>query len=478
MKHYPLMVAGAFASGKTLEVKAPYDGAVIATVDLSGEATVELALTTAYRLFRNKNARLPLQDRLAILDRTAELMDQEFESLAKEAAQEGGKPLVDSRVEVARAIDGLKICIQTMRTSAGRVVPMGLNQASSGRIAFTTYEPIGVVVAVSAFNHPLNLIVHQVAPAIATGCPVIVKPASKTPISCLRFVDLLRQAGLPEEWCQAMIISNSDTATKLITDPRVAFFTFVGSSRVGWMLRARLAPGTRCSLEHGGVAPVIVAGDADLEMAVPKLVKGGFYHAGQVCVSVQRVYADRTIASALAERLAAAANKLVIGDPILQTTDIGPMIDPSEVDRVHEWVTEAVDGGAKLLCGGKKISESCYASTVLLDPPENASISLKEVFGPVICVYSFEHLDGAIARANQLPFAFQAAVFTTNIDTAMKAYKGMEGSTILVNDHTAFRVDWMPFAGLKESGLGIGGIPNTIMEMQVEKMLVIHSTAL
>lgn len=478
MKHYPLMVAGALASGKTLEVKAPFDGAVIATVELSGESTVDLALTTAYRLFRNKTAWLPLQDRLAILDRTAELMNQEFESLAKEAAQEGGKPLVDSRIEVARAIDGVKICIQTMRTSAGRVVPMGLNQASSSKIAFTTYEPIGVVVAVSAFNHPLNLIVHQVAPAIATGCPVIIKPASKTPISCLRFVDLLRQAGLPEEWCQAMIISNSDTATKLITDPRVAFFTFIGSSRVGWMLRARLAPGTRCSLEHGGVAPVIVAGDADLEMAVPKLVKGGFYHAGQVCVSVQRVYADRTIAPVLAERLAAAANKLVIGDPILQTTDIGPMIDPSEVDRVHEWVTEAVDGGAKLLCGGKKISASCYASTVLLDPPENALISLKEVFGPVICVYSFEHLDGAIARANQLPFAFQAAVFTTNIDTAMKAYHGMDGSAILVNDHTAFRVDWMPFAGLKESGLGIGGIPNTIMEMQVEKMLVIHSNAL
>ncbi len=478
MKHYPLMVPGAVASGKVLEITAPFDFAGIATADLTGEATVELALATAYRLFHRKDGWLPLPERLAILAKTAELMEQEFESLALEAAREGGKPLVDSRVEVTRAIDGLKLCIETMRTAAGRVVPMGLNPASAGKLAFTSHAPIGVVVAVSAFNHPLNLIVHQVAPAVATGCPVIVKPASKTPISCLRFVDLLRRAGLPEEWCQAVVISDANLATRLATDPRVAFLTFIGSSRVGWMLRARLAPGTRCALEHGGVAPVIVAADADLDVAVPKLVKGGFYHAGQVCVSVQRIYADRSIAQVLAERLAAAAEKLVVGDPTQPTTDIGPLIDPAEVERVEEWVTEAVDGGAKLLCGGKKISDSSYACTVLLDPPETALVSVKEVFGPVVCVYSFDRLDEAIARANRLPFAFQAAVFTANIDTAMQAYRGLDGSAIMVNDHTAFRVDWMPFAGLKASGLGTGGIPHTIGDMQVEKMLVLHSAAL
>ncbi len=275
-----------------------------------------------------------------------------------------------------------------------------------------------------------------------------------------------------------MVIGDSNLSTKMVTDPRVAFLTFIGSSRVGWMLRARLAPGTRCALEHGGVAAVIVAADADLDLAVPKLVKGGFYHAGQVCVSVQRIYADRSIAKTLAERLAEAAEKLVVGDPTLPDTDVGPLIDPAEVERVDEWVAEAVDGGAKLLSGGKKISASCYACTVLLDPPETALVSVKEVFGPVVCVYSFDHLDEAIARANRLPFAFQAAVFTAGIDTAMQAYRGLDGSAIMVNDHTAFRVDWMPFAGLKESGLGIGGIPHTIREMQVEKMLVLNSAAL
>jgi len=398
--------------------------------------------------------------------------------LAVEAAREGGKPLIDSEIEVNRAIEGVKLCVETMRNKGGELVPMRITPASSHKVAFTTPEPIGVVVAVSAFNHPLNLIVHQVGPAVAAGCPVIVKPASKTPISCFNFVDILRRAGLPDKWCQAMVIGDSTLATRLVTDSRVAFLSFIGSSRVGWMLRSKLAPGTRCALEHGGVAPVIMAEDADIEIAVPKLLKGGFYHAGQVCVSVQRVFAHKTLAKNLAESLAVSAAKLIVGDPTLATTEVGPLIDPDEVTRVDEWVQEAVRGGATLLCGGKKLSESCYECTVLLDPPESARISQKEVFGPVVCIYSYTDMEEAITRANQLPFAFQAAIFTSNIDTAMKIYRNIDGSAIMVNDHTAFRVDWMPFAGLKESGHGTGGIPHTITDMQVEKMLVIHSPEL
>jgi acyl-CoA reductase-like NAD-dependent aldehyde dehydrogenase len=478
MKHYQLMVPGGIATGETLTIIAPFDFKPLGSAELAGAETVELALATADRLYRQKDGWLPLPERLNILAKAASLMQEEFESLAMSAAQEGGKPLIDSRVEVTRAIDGLKLCIETMRTEGGQLVPMGTNPASTGKVAFTTYQPIGVVVAVSAFNHPLNLIVHQVAPAVATGCPVIVKPASKTPISCFRFVEILRRAGLPDEWCQPLVIGDSALATKLVTDPRVAFFSFIGSSRVGWMLRSKLASGTRCALEHGGVAAVIVAEDADLEMAVPKLVKGGFYHAGQVCVSVQRIYAHASICARLAEKIAGAAKMLIVGDPTLPRTEIGPLIDPAEVQRVDDWVKEAVAGGAKLLCGGKKLSESCYECTVLLDPPESAQISRKEVFGPVVCVYPYNDIDEAITRANQLPYSFQAAVFTANIDTAMKVYKGVDGSAIMVNDHTAFRVDWMPFAGLKESGLGTGGIPHTIRDMQVEKMLVLHSAEL
>jgi len=478
MKHFDLMVPGGVATGATLTITAPFDFSKIATAELAGAETVEVALATAHRLYRQKDGWLSLPKRLSILEKAAELMQEEFDSLAVSAAEEGGKPLVDSRIEVARAIDGLKLCIETMRTEGGHLIPMGANPASSGKLALTSFQPIGVVVAVSAFNHPLNLIVHQVAPAVATGCPVIVKPASKTPISCFRFVEILRRAGLPEEWCQPLVIGESSLATKLVTDSRVAFLSFIGSSRVGWMLRSKLAPGTRCALEHGGVAPVIVAADADLEMAVPKLVKGGFYHAGQVCVSVQRVYAHASISNDLAEKIAGAARELVVGDPTLADTDIGPLIDPTEVQRVDDWVREAVAGGAKLLCGGKKLSESCYECTVLLNPPESAHVSQMEVFGPVVCVYSYDEMTEAITRANQLPFSFQAAVFTSSIDTAMQAYKGVDGSAVMVNDHTAFRVDWMPFAGLKESGLGTGGIPHTIRDMQAEKMLVLHSPEL
>ena len=489
-QHIPLLVPGAdpdgdhrrsrFSrrAGTARAVSAPFDGAVIATMDTAGLATVELALETARGLFGNRDAWLSPARRIEILERTASLMQQRRHELATEAAREGGKPLMDSLVEADRAIDGVKICIETLRTQAGSMVPMGLSDASAGRLAFTQHEPVGVVLAFSAFNHPLNLIVHQVAPAVAAGCPVIVKPAEATPLSCMRFVGILREAGLPQEWCQAFITKDLDIAASLACDPRVAFFSFIGSARVGWMLRSRLAPGTRCSLEHGGAAPVIVTADADLDAAVPLLTKGGFYHAGQVCVSVQRVFAHRSIAQALAAKLATAAEALKVGDPTLSDTEVGPLIRKGEVRRVDEWVTEAVDGGAELLSGGRAISSSCYAPTVLFDPPVDSRVSTLEIFAPVVCVYTFDDLDEAIARANSLPFAFQAAVFTRDLDTALRAARRLDAAAVMVNDHTAFRVDWMPFAGLRESGLGVGGIPYTMKDIQIEKMVVIRSREL
>jgi acyl-CoA reductase-like NAD-dependent aldehyde dehydrogenase len=355
---------------------------------------------------------------------------------------------------------------------------MGLNDSSAGRFAMTHHEPLGPVVAFSAFNHPLNLIVHQVAPAVATGCPVVVKPAEATPLACFRFVEILREAGLPDGWCQACLTSDLDVAGKLATDPRVAFFTFIGSARVGWMLRSRLAPGTRCSLEHGGAAPVIIAADADLAEAVPLLATGGFYHAGQVCVSVQRVFAHERIAHELAGELARAAAAMKVGDPTSPATDVGPLIRPAEVERVATWVREAIDGGAEILCGGSAGSETTYAPTVLFDPPDDAKVSRLEIFGPVVCVYPCADLDEAIRRANALPYAFQASVFTRDIDTALRASRRLDAAAVMVNDHTAFRVDWMPFAGLRESGLGVGGIPHTMRDMQFEKMVVVRSKEL
>lgn len=476
--HVPLIIPGASPQSDRLEVHAPFDGRLIATLDTAGHDAVNIALDTATALFRDRDGWLPAEQRIGILERVVALMTTQVEDLAIEAAREGGKPLMDSRVEVHRAIDGVRNCADLIRQQGGQVIPMNVNPGSSGRLAFTRREPIGVVVSVSAFNHPLNLIVHQVAPAVAAGCPVIVKPAEDTPLSCFRFVRLLQEAGLPEGWCQALVVHDLQVASKLVTDSRVAFFSFIGSARVGWKLRAGLAPGTRCALEHGGVAPVIVAADADLDDALPLLAKGGLYHAGQVCVSVQRVFAQQAVARQVAEGLATLGGAYSVGDPTLEGTEVGPLIRPREVDRVETWVNEAVARGTEVLAGGARLSKTCYAPTILFGPPPDSKVSTLEVFGPVICVYPYDQLDEAIARANSLPYAFQASIFTRDLDTALRASSRLDASAVMVNDHTAFRVDWMPFAGLRESGLGVGGIPYTFRDMQIEKLTVVRSSEL
>ncbi len=475
--HFKLLVPGATAAGHT-DVTAPYDGTHIATIETGDATAVETALATAQRLFNNKKNWLNAEQRINILQKAAAIMQSRFDQFAVEAAREGGKPLQDSKVEVTRAIDGLKICAEIIRNEHGSEIPMGKNAASMNRLAFTTLEPIGVVVAISAFNHPLNLAVHQIGPAVAAGCPIIIKPASDTPLSCFRLIKILYEAGLPEQWCQGIVTTNHAATTKLVTDSRVAFFSFIGSADIGWMLRSKLAAGTRCALEHGGVAPVIVAADAKMDDTIALLAKAGFYHAGQVCVSVQRVYAEKSIARQLAEDIAAAGNKMKVGDPTLADTEIGPLIRHSETERIDDWVHDAVNKGAALISGGKKISASCYPATVLFNPPEDALISQNEIFGPVICIYEYDDIDDAITRANRLDVAFQAAVFSTNINTCMYAFKQLNASAIMINEHTAFRVDWMPFAGLKHSGHGTGGIVHTFKDMQIEKMMVIRSPSL
>jgi acyl-CoA reductase-like NAD-dependent aldehyde dehydrogenase len=279
-------------SGRT-QVSAPFDGEPIAEVDMFGEDGVEAALASARALYDDRAGWLSADQRMGISNKTAALLAERAETFALGAAREGGKPLLDSRVEVARAVDGLRNCAELLRSESGVEIPMGVTPASRQRFAFTTHEPIGPVVVVSVFNHPLSLIVHQIGPAITAGCPVVVKPAEAAPSGCMFLVDLLREAGLPDAWAQALLTNSHATSEHLITDPRVAFFSFIGGPRVGWMLRSKLSPGTRCALEHGGAAPVIVEKDADLERLIPALAKAGFYHAGQVCVSVQRVFAHK-----------------------------------------------------------------------------------------------------------------------------------------------------------------------------------------
>ena len=478
MNDFPFLVANSTPSKDRLTVTAPWDQSVICDVPVADSNAVEIALSNAHTIFKDRDRWLAPYKRIEILDKTVEIMQSRFEELAIEAAREGGKPLIDSRVEVSRAIDGIKNCIECIRNETGHGVPMGLNAASQNRLAFTCREPIGVVVAVSAFNHPLNLIVHQVGPAVASGCPVIIKPAEDTPLSCFRFVQILHEAGLPIEYCQALVVNELSVAEQLVCDKRVGFFTFIGSGKVGWMLRSKLAPGTRCALEHGGVAPVIIDSTADLDDTLPLIAKGGFYHAGQVCVSVQRVFVPRMMANDVAKRLAELGEKMIIGDPTLEKTEVGPLIRTKEVDRVSEWIEEAKTAGATCQTGGKRLSDTTYACTVLLDPPSNVRISEQEIFGPAICVYSYDEVDEAIELANSLPYSFQASILSRNLDFILRCNRRIDAATIMVNDHTAYRVDWMPFAGLKQSGYGVGGIPFTFEDMQIEKLTIVRSLEL
>jgi acyl-CoA reductase-like NAD-dependent aldehyde dehydrogenase len=454
-------------------VRQAFDGASITEIATDTAANIDAKLDRASRCFRDRKNWLPAHRRIEILRRLARLMERDLDGLTMMIAREGGKPLTDAKIEALRAVNGVDSAIGEIEHHVGREIPMGLTKATEGRLAFTTKEPIGVVAAISAFNHPLNLVVHQVVPAIATGCPVIIKPAATTPLSCKHFVELVHEAGLPPDFCQLAIVEDNAVAERLVTDPRVAFFSFIGSAKVGWYLRSKLAPGTRCALEHGGAAPVIVDQTADMATLIEPLVKGGYYHAGQVCVSVQRIFVHEAIKQDFIGRFTERVGKLKVGDPTLASTEVGPLILPREVDRVESWVSEAVAGGGKLTIGGKRISDHVYAPSVMVEPAANARVSTLEVFGPLTCIYGYSDLEEAIGRANSLPVAFQASIFTRDINTALKAAQLVDASAVMVNDHTAFRSDWMPFAGRHQSGYGVGGIPYTMHDMSQEKMVVL-----
>lgn len=454
-----------------IQVVQAFDRAPIAQLKGDDAAALERKIEAARRVFADRGAWLKPHQRIDILRKLAGLMEGKREHFGRQIAREGGKPLTDALVEVDRAIDGVRNAIDEMRVRAGREIPMGLTPAADNRHAFTILEPIGIVAAISAFNHPLNLIVHQVVPAVAVGCPVIIKPAPTTPLSCIDLVALLHEAGLPEPWCQSFLPETNELAEALVTDPRIAFLSFIGSSRVGWLLRSKLAPGTRCALEHGGAAPVIIDRSADPGRLIEPLAKGGYYHAGQVCVSVQRIYVHADLLGPLLDGFATRVAALKTGDPVLAETEVGPLITPHEADRVSAWIDEAVAGGARLI-GGGRLSNTTLRPAILVNPARDAKVSTLEVFGPVTCVYPYTQLEDALTAANALPWSFQASIFTEDLRTAFAAAERLAASAVMVNDHTAFRTDWMPFAGRRESGYGVGGIPYTMQEMTEEKMIV------
>jgi acyl-CoA reductase-like NAD-dependent aldehyde dehydrogenase len=454
-----------------LEVRSPYDGSLVGTVELDTPAQMEEKIARGKQLSRDFPRGLPKTKRTSVLESFLEKLAQHREELITTATREGGKPYKDSAVEVERAMMGVNLAKEYLASIKVEEIPMGLTPSSENRKALLRKEPIGLVAAISAFNHPVNLIIHQVVTAFAAGCPVIVKPDLRTPLSCLRLIELLTESGAPEGWCQ-VTICNNELAEKMATDPRVNFLSFIGSAKVGWQLRSKIAPGTRCALEHGGLAPVIVDTDADFETMIPALTKGAFYHAGQVCVSTQRIFVHQSMTKKFCDQFKKAAEKFKTGDPLEKDTDAGPIISLKELERIDNWVQQAIKAGSELICGGKKIGETCYAPTILLNPKKELNISQKEIFGPVVAVYSYTDQDAAIEQANDTPYHFQAAVFAADNDLAIEISNQLNASTVLINDHTAFRVDWMPFGGRDESGLGVGGIKYSMDDLLQHKLII------
>lgn len=470
--------AAAYAAGVTsFFVASAWDRSPLAELPFDDGTHVEAVLATAHARFQTRERWWPKRERLAALRRAGALFAERSASLLAQAIDEGGKPLTDSRVELARAQGGFAIAERELAMLAGREVPMDLDDASALHVATTHFEPRGVVLAVSAFNHPVNLLVHQVLPALAAGCPVLLKPSLATPLSARAFVALLHDAGVPPDYCQLLLVDNA-TTERLVADPRVAFLSFVGAASVGWMLRGLLAPGAHCALEHGGAAPAIVRADADLDLAVPRLVKAAFYHAGQVCISAQRLFVEAPIYDAFVERFVAAVRALRVGDPRLAETDVGPLIRPRELDRVDSMVKDALAAGARLLTGGAPAGRTCYAPTVLESPSADSDVALDEAFGPLAFVQSIGDIEEGVRFANATRFAFQASVFTRDLDAALFASRRLNATAVLVNEHPAFRVDWMPFGGHQHSGLGVGGFGPALRELSLERLTIIRSASL
>lgn len=457
------------------KVFSPWDRSQIGSVECIRKNDVKNIITAAKDAFNHSEENFTKQHRINFFDKAVKKLGNQVNYFASLIAKEGGKPIKDARVEVIRAVNGLELCRDEIKSRRGSEIPMELNSASMNKIAIEREFPAGVVLALSAFNHPLNLIVHQVGPAIAAGCPIIIKPSLETPYSCYEFIKLLFESDLPVEFCQMINNADHEITAEFVKNKNISFLSFIGSSDVGWKLKSQLSPGAKCALEHGGVAPVIIDNNVNIKKIIKPIVKGSFYHAGQVCVSIQNIIVHKKIISEFIDLMKEEISILKVGNPSDIKTDVGPLIRPSEVDRVETVVREAIESGATLICGGKKLSDTTYACTVLRDPSLDSQVVQKEVFGPVVNVFGFDDIDEAISLANHNEFAFQSSVFTNDLKKAMHCYEKLIAKTVLINEQTTFRVDWMPFGGIRHSGEGVGGISYSYSDMVYNKVLIIDT---
>ncbi|BCS35547.1 dehydrogenase [Luteitalea sp. TBR-22] len=470
----PLFLAGqARETAGTVEVRSPYDGSLVAHVSAAGPDEYEEA-TRACVEAAPRIAALPVHERARILRQVSHALREQKEALATQIVSEAGKPLRDARTEVDRAAMTFEVAAEEARRLAGsgEVIPMDLAPHGEARTALYKRVPIGPVAGISPFNFPLNLVAHKLAPALAAGNPIVLKPASRTPLSALALADLMHEAGLPPGALSVLPMTR-ETGDLLVTDDRYRLLTFTGSADVGWAMKAR-AGKKKVVLELGGNAAVVIDEGADLAAAAERIATGGFSAAGQSCISVQRVYVHDAAWDAFMAAFLPRVEALVVGDPMDERTHVGPLITPGDVARIEQWTQEAVAAGATVLCGGARRSDRIFAPTVLTGVARTARVCADEAFAPVVVVERVASVDEGLAAVNDSAFGLQAGVFTTKLDVALKAFDTLEVGGVLVNDVPTWRIDHMPYGGVKDSGLGREGPRYAIEDMTELRLLVVR----
>lgn len=465
----PLFIAGEWVTtDNTFPVYAPYSGEVIGAVSSAGSAEAGRAVDAAVAAMREP---LPPWRRAELLEAIAVEIDARREEFAQLICLEAGKPVKAARLEATRGANVYRLSSAEARTLAGSGVPLGATANGVGHTGYTIRVPIGVVGAISPFNFPLNLVAHKLGPALAAGCAVVLKPAEKTPLTALALAEVCEQAGLPAGWLNVICGQAAEIGDVLIEDDRVAMISFTGSDRVGWSI-ARRAPRKKVALELGNMSPLIVAGDADLELAASKVATHAFGYAGQTCVSVQRVYVHTPVLGEFLRLLEPKVGRLTVGDPPDESVDVGPLIDPDARQRIAEWIADALARGATQLTGGTT-GDGMLRPTVLLGVDPRAQIACQEIFGPVCLISPFDEIDDAFAAANETGFGLQASIFTGSISTALRATRELEFGSVMINEAPEWRADEIPYGGVKGSGNTKEGPSATVREMTRERLVVI-----
>ena len=470
MSSYPLTIGGQTRAGKRTEILSPYDGATVGEVEFADAAQVELAIQTAVDAAPIMAALTP-HARVKILQGMAHGLIRRREELARVISAEAGKPISLAEGEAARAVQTCIEAAEQCKRMQGEFISIDTVAAGEGRHGILRRFPVGPVAAISPFNFPLNLATHKVAPAIAAGCPVVLKPASQTPMSGVSSVEIAMEAGLPEG-CISVVPAPREAANLLTVDERIKLLTFTGSAEVGWAMKAR-AGKKRVLLELGGNAAAIVGPDAELNRVVPQLVGGAFAYAGQVCISVQRIFVHDPLADELVARLVEAARAAKVGDPADPAVLVGPMIDRGNLERVLRWIEEARAGGARVLCGGEA-QGNCVTPAVITEADPALEVVAEEAFGPVVVVERVKSWQDAIERANDSKFGLQCGVFTNDLKAVWSCFEGIEVGGVIHNDCPTFRVDQMPYGGVKDSGAGREGPRYSIEEMSELRLLVLN----